>query len=318
MNKKYNGSVLIWFICFLMLISSIVMIKLEDVYRKNQILELEVKGFQVEQDMYSTMLYFFENYKDRMVEDAFKNIHWDTLTNLNMNRYYPNNFINEKVSFESMIALDSFVNFNMFYKSESTSINSIYENFTVDTANKILSTCKDKIIDNTSDNIFQNEKNRLINQALENLEPLYDEQFMTIIELEPGDNYITIENLQIIVKNGDREVLKTPFTVTTYITGPDPNTNIYFELPDGFGFDRLYIFNNGNIQSDSLKFSGFISIKSGNLFINEIKGSGRIIIDGYLQAINRDKVNMGEFKIANKFALINRVFADPRIINYKR
>ena len=315
MNKKYNGSVLIWFICFLMLISSIVMIKLEDVYRKNQILELEVKGFQVEQDMYSTMLYFFENYKDRMLEDVFKNYNSQGLTNLDTDKYSPNKFINEKVTFESMIALDSLLNINMNYRAENTLTGA---NFTVDTVNKILSTCKDEVIDNTSDNIFQNEKNRLINQALENLEPLYDEQFMTIIELEPGDNYITIENLQIIVKNGDREVLKTPFTVTTYITGPDPNTNIYFELPDGFGFDRLYIFNNGNIQSDSLKFSGFISIKSGNLFINEIKGSGRIIIDGYLQAINRDKVNMGEFKIANKFALINRVFADPRIINYKR
>lgn len=315
MNKKYNGSVLIWFICFLMLISSIVMIKLEDVYRKNQILELEVKGFQVEQDMYSTMLYFFENYKDRMLEDVFKNYNSQGLTNLDTDKYSHNKFINEKVTFESMIALDSLLNINMNYRAENTLTGA---NFTVDTVNKILSTCKDEVIDNTSDNIFQNEKNRLINQALENLEPLYDEQFMTIIELEPGDNYITIENLQIIVKNGDREVLKTPFTVTTYITGPDPNTNIYFELPDGFGFDRLYIFNNGNIQSDSLKFSGFISIKSGNLFINEIKGSGRIIIDGYLQAINRDKVNMGEFKIANKFALINRVFADPRIINYKR
>ena len=315
MNKKYNGSVLIWFICFLMLISSIVMIKLEDVYRKNQILELEVKGFQVEQDMYSTMLYFFENYKDRMLEDVFKNYNSQGLTNLDTDKYSPNKFINEKVTFESMIALDSLLNINMNYRAENTLTGA---NFTVDTVNKILSTCKDEVIDNTSDNIFQNEKNRLINQALENLEPLYDEQFMTIIELEPGDNYITIENLQIIVKNGDREVLKTPFTVTTYITGPDPNTNIYFELPDGFGFDRLYIFNNGNIQSDSLDFSGFICIKSGNLFINEIKGSGRIIIDGYLQAINRDKVNMGEFKIANKFALINRVFADPRIINYKR
>lgn len=294
------------------------MIKLEDVYRKNQILELEVKGFQVEQDMYSTMLYFFENYKDRMVEDAFKNIHWDTLTNLNMNRYYPNNFINEKVSFESMIALDSFVNFNMFYKSESTSINSIYENFTVDTVNKILSTCKDEVIDNTSDNIFQNEKNRLINQALENLDPLYDEQFMTIIELEPGDNYITIENLQIIVKNEDREVLKTPLTFTTYIVGPDSNTNIFFDLNDGFEFNHLYIFNNGDVSSKHLKFNGFLCIKSGNLYIDELEGYGRIIIDGYLQAINRDRVNMGEFKIANKFALINRVFADPRIINYKR
>lgn len=315
MNKKYNGSVLIWFICFLMLISSIVMIKLEDVYRKNQTLEIEVKGFQIEQDIYSTMLYVFEKYKGRMVEDAFKNTNWQELTKLDTGRYSPNNLISENISFESMIALDSLLNFNMNYIAENTLTGA---NFTVDTVNKILSTCKDEVIDNTSDNIFQNEKNKLINQALENLEPLYDEQFMTIIELEPGDNYITIENLQIIVKNGDREVLKTPFTVTTYITGPDPNTNIYFELPDGFGFDRLYIFNNGNIQSDSLKFSGFICIKSGNLFINEIKGSGRIIIDGYLQAINRDKVNMGEFKIANKFALINRVFADPRIINYKR
>lgn len=301
-----------------MLISSIVIIKLEDVYRKNQILELEVKGFQTEQDMYSTMLYVFEKYKDIMVEDTFKNKNWQKLTDLDKGRYSPNNFINENVSFESIKTLDSFFNFNMLYKPESTSINSIYGNFTVDTVNKTLSTCKDKIIDNTSDNIFQNEKNKLINQALENLEPLYDEQFMTIIQLEPGDNYITIENLQIIVKNGDREVLKTPLTVTTYIIGPNPNTNIYFELPDGFGFDRLYIFNNGNIKSNSFDFKGFICIKSGNLYIDEIKGYGRIIIDGYLQAINRDKVNMGEFKIANKFALINRVFADPRIINYKR
>lgn len=315
MIKKYKGSVLIWFICFLMLISSIVMIKLEDVYRKNQILALEVKGFQIEQDMYSTMLYFFENFKDRMVEDAFKNDKSQKLIDLDKSRYSHNNFINENISFDSIKSLDSFINFNMSYKSESTSI---YGNFTVDTVNKTLTTCKDEIIDNTSDNIFQNEKNRLINQALENLEPQYDEKFMNIIELEPGDNYITVENLQIIVKNGDREVLKTPFTFTTYIIGPKANTNIYFDLPDGFGFNRLYIFNNGNIQSDSFNFKGFICIKSGNLYINKIEGSGRIIIDGYLQAINKEKVNIDKFSIANKFALINRVFADPRIINYKR
>ncbi len=315
MIKKYKGSVLIWFICFLMLISSIVMIKLEDVYRKNQILALEVKGFQIEQDMYSTMLYFFENFKDRMVEDAFKNDKSQKLTGLEKSRYSPNNFISENISFDSIKSLDSFINFNMSYKSESTSI---YGNFTVDTVNKMLTTCKDEIIDNTSDNIFQNEKNRLINQALENLEPQYDEKFMNIIELEPGDNYITVENLQIIVKNGDREVLKTPFTVTTYIIGSHPNTNIFFDLKDGFEFNRLYIFNNGNLRSKHLKFNGFLCIKSGNLFIDEIEGTGRIIIDGYLQAINKDKVNVDRFSISNKFALINIVFADPRIINYKR
>lgn len=291
------------------------MIKLEDVYRKNQILELEVKGFQVEQDMYSTMLYFFENFKDKMVEDAFKNDKPQKSTDLDKGRYSSSNFINENISFESIKALDSLVNFNMFYKAESSSV---YGNFTVDTVNKMLATCKDEIIDNTSDNIFQNEKNRLINQALENPEPFFNDDFMTIIELESGDNYITVENLQIIVKNGDREVLKTPFTFTTYIVGHNPNTNIFFDLNDGFLFNRLYIFNNGDVRSKHLKFNGFLCIKSGNLYINKIEGSGRIIIDGYLQAINKDKVNMGEFKIANKFALINKVFADPRIINYKR
>lgn len=315
MTKKYNGSVLIWFICFLILISSIVMIKLEDIYRKNQTFELELNGFKVEQEMYSMMLYYFEDYKEKILKNTFENINWKGIESLDVRGYQPKTLTNEKISVRDITILDSHVNCKMVYHSMNTLIDSY---FTIQTVNKIFTTCGDKAIDNNSDNTFQNEKNRLINQALESLEPYHNDSAMNIIELGPGDNYIRIENLKIIVTNEGRIVQKVPFTKTTYIIGPNPNTDIYFELRDSFEFDRLYIFNNGNINSEHLNFNGFICIKSGNLYVNEITGSGRIIIDGYLQAIDQNKVSLDSFDIANKFALINKVFADPRIINYKR
>lgn len=316
MSKKYRGSVLIWFICILMLISALVMINLEKSYRKNQSLQLELNGFKIEQNIYTNFLYYFEEHKDLMLKEIFRKNNGseiDIISKLLDSRptvYNDKNFIIEKVSVR-----DSEVFFSVMYKSQGANIRS---SFLIETVDKTFKECTDKVIDNRSKNEFQNDKNRLVNQALENCQPVQKEEGMNIIELDSGDNYITIENSVITVENNNEIVLKTPITFATYIIGPNPNTNIYFESVADKTFDRLYIFNNGDVHSDGLWFNGLLCIKSGNLYTNRIKGMGRVIIDGFLLPINVDKVDTNLFEIVNKYSLINKELVDIRIVNYKR
>ena len=310
MNKKKNGSFIIWVICLFLLISVIITFRLSNIYEDNKSLILNKRKFAAEQEIYSYALYYIAEHKNNIQNS----IYYNKVESLPYSGFKPKDILSDGIYIQYITINDDKFNLDIRKETDDSkysgyfNINSLPSVFEV----------KEKIIDNTIDQKYKNYVEDVINKIFSQTELKYKDDVDSIIKIDGGD-YIFVFDDDLKIFKDETLVEEIENYDKIAIISSNQISNIKFITTGKINFSRLFIINNGDIYLDDISFNGCIFIKNGNIYANNISGEGRIMIDGNSYGMDGiGKVNDNNFKIKNKYLAMFDSIINLRIKNFKR
>lgn len=314
MNRKYNGSIIIWVICIFLSITAVVSFMVKNSYEDNSSLAYEYEDFETEQELYSFVLHFLEENKDNIRYYIYKNNFTKNHDHKGELEWTKNNQ-NNNINIRDININDDEISFYAF-KDEKNKTRSMY--FSVSILNEIFKYDK-CFIDNSSDNKFQNAKNEIINKTISNPKINFNDDIKVNLVLDGGDyEFLFDQNYMQVIHEGEVIHKYDKYKYRKLAIIGKENTNILLHANRKVFSDELFIINQGNVTIKNLFFRGMVIVKNGNLYTENVSGEGRFFIDGLLISDDLESGDLIKFKINNKFGMMFDSMFDYKLKLIKR